>query len=228
VQSSLQDHRAGGKQPWCRVGLFVGVVQSLNHVWLFSTPWTAARQAPLSSTIYWSWYKFMSIESVMLSNHLIFCYPFSYCLQSFPRSGSFPMSCLFTSGGQSVGTSASATILSKNIQRGFPLGLTGLISLQFKCLSRVFSSITIFKASILWHSAFFMIQFTHPYTTTRKIMDFPDGSVVKNLLANAGDARDAGLISGFGKISCRRKWQSIPVFLLGKSRGERSLAGYSP
>ena len=152
----------------------------------------------------------------------------SSCLLSFLASRHFPMSCLFTSGGQSVGTSASATILSKNIQRGFPLGLTGLISLQFKCLSRVFSSITIFKASILWHSAFFMIQFTHPYTTTRKIMDFPDGSVVKNLLANAGDARDAGLISGFGKISCRRKWQSIPVFLLGKSRGERSLAGYSP
>ena len=88
----------------------------------------------------------------MLSYHLIFCYPFSYCPQSFPGSGSFPVSCLYTSGGQSVGTSASATILPKNIQNGFPLGLTGLISLQYKGLSRVLSSITIFKASILWHS----------------------------------------------------------------------------
>ena len=141
----------------------------------------------------------MSIESVMLSYHLIFCYPFSYCPQSFPGSGSCPVSCLYTSGGQSVGTSASATILSKNIQNGFPLGLTGLISLQYKGLSRVLSSITIFKASILWHSAFFMVQCTHPYMTTRKIMDFPDGSVVKNPLAKAGDAGDTGLISGLGR-----------------------------
>ena len=64
-----------------------------------------------------------------------------------------------------------------------------------------------------------MIQFTHPYMTTRKIMDFPDGSVVKNLLANAGDAGYAGLISELGR-SPVSKWQSTPVFLLGKSHGE--------
>ena len=58
----------------------------------------------------------MPIESVMLSNHLILCHPFSFCLQSFPVSGSFPMSWLFTPGGQSIGASASASVLPMNIQ----------------------------------------------------------------------------------------------------------------
>ena len=72
--------------------------------------------------------------------------PFSSCLQSFPASGSFPMSQFFTSGGQSIGFSASASVLPMNIQDLFPLGLTGLISLVFKGLSRViFSSITVWK-----------------------------------------------------------------------------------
>ena len=72
--------------------------------------------------------------------------PFSSCLQSFPASGSFPMSCLFASGGQSIGASASASaqVLSVNIQDWFPLGLTGLISLQAKGLS-VFSRTTVQK-----------------------------------------------------------------------------------
>ena len=66
--------------------------------------------------------------------------PFSSCLQSFPPSGSFPMTQLFASGGQSIGASASASFLSMNIQSWFPLGLTSLISLLSKGLSRVFSS----------------------------------------------------------------------------------------
>ena len=65
--------------------------------------------------------------------------PFSSCLQSFPASGSFPMSQLFTSGGQSIGVSVAASILPMNIQDWFPLGWTGWISLQSKGLSRVFS-----------------------------------------------------------------------------------------
>ena len=71
--------------------------------------------------------------------------PFSSCLQYFPASGSFPMSQLFISGGQSIGTSASASVLPMNIQGWFPLGLTGLISLLSKGLSRVFSSTTTWK-----------------------------------------------------------------------------------
>ena len=71
--------------------------------------------------------------------------PFSSCLQSFPASGSFPMSRLFASGGQSTGVPVSASVLPVNIQGLFPLILTGLISLQSKGLSRVFSSTTVWK-----------------------------------------------------------------------------------
>ena len=97
-----------------------------------ATPWTAAHQASLSFTISQSLLKLMSIESVMPSNRII---PFSPCLQSFPVSGSFLMNQLFTSGGQSIGASASASVLPMNIQDWFPLGVTGLISLQSKELS---------------------------------------------------------------------------------------------
>ena len=108
------------------------------------TPWTAARQFPLSFTISHSLLKLTSIESVMASNNLL-CRPFSSCLQPFPASGSFPMSWLFTSGGQGIGASASALVLPMNIQGLFPLGMSGWISLLSKGLSRVFSSTTIQK-----------------------------------------------------------------------------------
>ena len=71
--------------------------------------------------------------------------PFTSCLQSFPASGSFPMSQFFPSGGQSIGVSASASVLPMNIQDIFPLGWTGWISLQSKGLSRVFSNTTVQK-----------------------------------------------------------------------------------
>ena len=94
--------------------------------------------------------------------------PFSSCPQSFPASGSFPVSQLFASGGQSIGVSASASVLPMNIQDWiFPLRWTGWISLLSKGLSRVFSSHSL-KASILWNSAFFMVQLSHPYMTTGK------------------------------------------------------------
>ena len=105
-------------------------------------PWTAAHQASLSFTISWSLLKLMSVKSVMPSNHLILYHPL--LLPSiFPALGSFPMSWLFTSGGQSVG--ASASVLPMNIQDWLPLGLTSLISLQSKELSRVFSNTTVQK-----------------------------------------------------------------------------------
>ena len=71
--------------------------------------------------------------------------PFSSRLQSFPASGSLPMSQFFASGGQSIGVSASTSVLPMNIQDRFPLGLTGWISLQYKGLSRVFSNTTVQK-----------------------------------------------------------------------------------
>ena len=87
-------------------------------------PWTAACQASLSITNSWSLLKLMSIELVMPSNHLILCHHFSSCFQSFPASGSFPMSQFFAWGGQSIGVLASASVLPMNIQDWYPLGWT--------------------------------------------------------------------------------------------------------
>ena len=124
-------------------------------------------------------FKFMSAESVMLPTISYSAALFSFCLQSFPASGSFPVSQLFTSGGQSTGTSASASVLPVNIQGWFPLRLTGLISLLSKGLSSLLqhhNSVYVLpkqallhhnsKASILWHSTFFMVQLSHLYMTT--------------------------------------------------------------
>ena len=94
--------------------------------------------------------------------------PSSSSLQSFQASGSFKISQLFTSGVQSIGVSASASVLPMNIQDWFPLGLTGLISFQSKGLWRVFSNKHSSKASVLWHSAFFIVPLSHPFMTTGK------------------------------------------------------------
>ena len=89
--------------------------------------------------------KLMSIELVMPSSHCILCHPLLSCLQSFPPSGSFPMSHFYASDGESIGVSASASVFPTNIQNWFPLGWTGSISLQSKGLSRVFSNTTVQK-----------------------------------------------------------------------------------
>ena len=110
----------------------------ISHVWLFVTTSTTAFQASLSFTISQSLLKLMSIKSVMPSNHLILCCPL-LLLSIFPSIRVFPTELLFTSGGQSIGVSAS--VLPMNIQYWFPLGLTLLIFL----LSNVFSSTTMQK-----------------------------------------------------------------------------------
>ena len=124
-------------------------VQSLSRVRLLATPWTTACQAFLSITNSQSSPKSMSIESVMPSNHLILCRPLLLLPSIFPASGSFPMSQLFTSGGQSIGVSASTSVLPMNTQYRSPLGWTGWISLQSKGLSRVFSNTTVQKHQFL-------------------------------------------------------------------------------
>ena len=139
-------------------------IQLFSHVQLFATPYTAAHQAFLSITNSWSLFKLMSIESVMPSNHLSLVIPFSSCLQSFPASGSFPMSQFFASGGQSIGVSASISVLPMNIQDWFPLGLTGLITMQSMELSSLLQHHSS-KASILQCSSFFIVQLSHPYMT---------------------------------------------------------------
>ena len=120
-------------------------VQSLSRVQIFATPWITARQASLSITNSRSLPKPMSIESVMPSSYLSSVVPFSSCPQFLPASGSFPMSQLFTWGGQSTGVSASIPVLPMNTQDWTPLGWTGWTSLQFKGLSGVFSNTTVQK-----------------------------------------------------------------------------------
>ena len=120
-------------------------VQSLSRVWLFVTPWIAARQVSLSITIFRRSLRLTSIESVMPSAVSSSVVPFSSCPQSFPASESFPMSQLFTWGGQSTGVSALASFLPKHTQDWSSLGWTGWISLQSKGFSRVFSNTTVQK-----------------------------------------------------------------------------------
>ena len=147
-------------------------VQLLSCVQLFVTPWTAARQASLSinnpraysnSCPSRRWYHPNISSSVV---------PFSSCLQSFPVSGSFQMSQFFTSGGQSIGVSASALVLPVNIQDGFPLGWTnGTFRLDLPAVQGTLKSLLQHhssKASILWCSAFFIFQLSHHYMTIGK------------------------------------------------------------
>ena len=111
-----------------------------------------------------SLFKLMSIESVMSSSHLVLCLPFSSCSQSLPASGSFPMSQLFTSGGQSIVVSASTSVLPVNIS--FRMDWLDLFAVQgtLKSLLQHQNS----KASILQCSAFFTVQLSHPDMTTGK------------------------------------------------------------
>jgi len=115
VSDSLQPHEPQHTRPPCPS----------------PTPWVHPNPCPLS------WWCYPTISSSVV--------PFSSCPQSFPASGSFPTSQLFVSGGQTIGFSASTSVLPKNTQDWSPLGWTGWISLQSKRLSRVFSNTTVQK-----------------------------------------------------------------------------------
>ena len=127
------------------------------------TPGAYSNSCPLS------WWCHPNISSVI---------PFSSCLQSFPATGSFQMSQLFASGGQSSGASASALVLSMNIQGWFLLGCTGWISLQSKGLSRVFSNTTVQKAV-----SFLYRPLSHPYMTPGKTIALTRQTFVGNVSA---------------------------------------------
>ena len=127
-------------------------VQSLSRIWLFVTPWTTACQASLSITNSQSRPKPMSTELIMPSNHLILCCPLLLLPSIFPSIRVFSSdSALYIRRAddfvifQSIGVSASTSVLPKNTQDWSPLGWTGWISLQSKGLSRVFSNTTVQK-----------------------------------------------------------------------------------
>ena len=109
-------------------------------------------------------------------------FPFSH-LQSFPVSWSFTMSQFFASGGPSIGVWASASVFPMNIQEWFPLGWTGWISLLSKGLSQSLLQVYSSKASVLQPSAFFRIQLSHPYTTTRKTIALTRWTFVRKVMS---------------------------------------------
>ena len=127
------------------------VLFRLSRVWLFATSLDAAHHTSLSITIPGTYSK--SGPLTRWCHPTISCsvFPFNSCLQSFPASGSFQMSQLFSSGGQRIGVSASISVPPMNIQGWFPLGWTGWIILQSKGLS-----------------VFFIVQLSHPCITTGK------------------------------------------------------------
>ena len=131
---------------WINCGIYIiSSAQLLSCVRLFATPWTAACRLPCPSRtpgVYpklcpLSWWCHPTISSSVM--------PFSFCPQSFPAPRSFQMSQFFASGGQSIGVSASISVLAVNSQDWSPLGWTGWISLQSKQLSRVYSNTTVEK-----------------------------------------------------------------------------------
>ena len=119
-------------------GIQFSSVQSLSHIKLFSTSWTAARQASLSITISWSLFKLMSIESVMPSNHLVLCCPLLLLPSLFPSIRVFSNEVVLCIRWPKYWSFSFRIVLPMNIQDWFPLGWTGLISLLSKGLSRVF------------------------------------------------------------------------------------------
>ena len=143
----------------------------------------------------------------MPSNHPILCRPLLLLPSIFPASGSFPMSQLFTSGSQSVGVSASTSVLPMNTQDWSPLGWTGWISLQSKGVSRVFSNTTVQKHQF----------FSGSYTVQHPLLRLPERICLQ--------CRRPNFNPWVRKILWRREWQDTPVFLPGESHGQRSLVG---
>ena len=150
-------------------------IQSFCGVQLFRTPWTAECQASLSIINSWSLLKFKTVELVMPSNHLILCCPLLFLpsILSSIRSFLRRRSQFFTLDGQSIGVSASASVLPVNIHDWFPLGWTGWISLLSKGLSGLFSNTTVQKHQFfdsqlsLWSSSYIHTTTGKTVTLTR-------------------------------------------------------------
>ena len=150
--------------------------------------------------------------------------PFSSRLQSFLASGSFPMSQFFTTGSQSIGVSASALVLSMNIQDWFPLGWAGLISLQSEGLSRVFSTTTAQKHQILWHSVFFIIQLSHPYMTTGKTIALTRWAFVGKVMSLLFNMLSRLVITFLPRSKCLLiSWLQSPSAVILETKKMKSL-----
>ena len=152
------------------IGVII-VVQLLSHVWLFATPWSEACQASLSFTISQSLFKLMSLKLMRPYNHLVLCCPLLLPPSIFPQIRVFSNESVLRIRWPKYWSFSSASVLPMNIQGLFSLGLTGLISLLSKGLSRVLQLHNL-KVSMLQCSAFLVVQLSHPYMTTGKKHSF--------------------------------------------------------
>ena len=196
----------GHEWTWSEKGEGV-VVQWLSHVWLFTTPWTTAHQVPLSFSISQSLLRFMPIESVMLSNHLILCYPL-LLLSIFPSIRVFSNESALHIKWPEYWSFGFSISLSN--------GYSGLISFRIdwfdllivqgtlKSLLQYHSS----KASILQHSAFFMVQFAHPYMTTGKIIALTIQTFVCKVMSLLFNML-AKIHSPFGRWLKKQWWEAL-------------------
>ena len=155
-------------------------VQPFSHVWLFATPWTAACQASLSFTISWSLLKLMSIKLVMPSNHIILCHPLLLLPSIFPSIRVFFNESALCIRWPKYWSFSFSNILPMNTYCWYPLGLTGLISLQFKKTLKGLLQHDNSKTSILQCSAFFIVQF---YWTTGKTIALTIWTFVGKLMS---------------------------------------------
>ena len=223
------------------------VVESLSHVQPLATPRAAACQASLFLTTSQSLLKHMSFESVMPSKHLILCLLLVLLPSIFPSIKVFSSESVLGIW-QPKDWSFSSSISPSSEYLGcisFQIDWFDLLAVQgtLKSLLQPCNS----KASVFWHSAFLMVQLSHPYMTGKnhsfdsmtsvcKVMSllfnklsfgaFPDGASGKELARQCTRHKRFGFNPWVGKIHWRRKWQPIPVFLPGESHGQRSLAGY--
>ena len=203
-------------------------VQSLSCVWFFVTPWTAACQASLSITNSLSLLKLMSVESVIPSNHLFLCRPLLLLHSIFPSIKVFSNDSVLHIRWPKY-WSFSFSISPSNEYSGlisFRMDWLDLLAVQgtLKSLLQCHSA----KASILQCSAFFVVQLSHPYMTTGKSIALTTQTFVGlpwwlSVKESIYQCRRCPVDWLVGKISWRRKWQPTPVFLPGKSHGQRSL-----
>ena len=199
-----------------------GNVQSVSHVWLLATSWVAACQASLSFTIFQSLLKLMSTELMMLSNHFILLCPVLLLPSTFTSIGVFRMSWLLASGGQSIGVSASASVLPMNIQDwliSFRMDWLDLLAVQgtFKSLLQYHSS----KASIIHHAAFLIVQLSHPYMTTGKTITLTRWTIVSEVMSLLFNILSRLVIAFLSRSKCLlRSWHPVPS-LHGKQMGKQ-------
>ena len=176
-------------------------VQSLSHVWLFAIPWTAARQASLSIAASRNLLKLMSVESVMLSNHLILCCPLLFLPSIFPSIRVFSNESVLHIRWPKY-WSFSFSISPSNEYSGlisFRIDWFDLLAFQgtLKNLLQYHSS----KASIIWHSAFFIVQLSHPYMTTGKIIALTRLTFVGKVMSLIFNMLSR-LDLGYSKVGC--------------------------